>query len=1141
MQWIADRFFKTPEGWLDAATGTAVRVFISAPVKAADLAWDDQCARLANLRHPLLNPLVDYGIAATHRFEAYAAGGVLALPATVATRALEHAVAFVAAAGVELQEERCGLVLRATRHGHTRQHGRQHSRNTDSGNTGHRGEHSGDTGSGRRRQSSRDAADGRRDSGSEMRAQTMTLARTMGADGEELSVRTLRPVGCTLQMRRALSVVEDALDAMAPAGPAVVHVCGARGSGLRTMRVLAARSARLRGFTPVSPVAVARNPMMFRELADRHVCLMDDLDDPTRSPGGVAQLIAFLAAASARRHVVIRFSRHERGPSARVILEPMSIRALIGMVFDGGACGPSEDDLFTAARHSDGLPGVFLARLNGASAGVSSSFVVHETRALYVVEELPPLPLPAVGGRVLGGALRAGPRAAALARHGRHAAAERVLSRGLRVLQGRERHEEGSACALQLGWLALERGDPATAVARFEMARELAGESPRSVLASVGAGTALVDADRLVEGEAVLRGALAAAETLQDTDGQTLATAALGRCLYWQKRPHDAIALVALHPDGLGGCVPRARLLATYARCLARAGRTADAVRTARESQTLASAADDPGATASSELALAETLIAAGDADGAGVPISRAIEIARRSHLPLVRVRGLLLQAAAGRDATRDLRPVGRVHLPPLLAARVSSALSSAPVLVQRPLEPVAQLEVLLGLSQRAEDDATGLSRICAAVVERLAAAAVAVVAPDDRLLCLEGRSWSSVSTITKEAFAGGAAIPADGRREPIEAAEPVRFGGVVVAVLGCRWTAGTAVDRIESRVMMRAAALAAAPHVRAILDRRLPEPPAAWADLLGESAPAVALRESVLRAARAPFPVLIEGESGSGKELVARAVHRLGPRRDRRFCALNCAALTDDLVEAELFGHARGAFTGAATERAGLFEEADGGTLFLDEIGELSPRAQAKLLRVLQEGEVRRVGENMPRHVDVRIVAATNRRLADEVSAGRFRADLRFRLDVVRMTVPPLRERASDVPLLAGHFWRDASARVGSQATLSPEALAALARYDWPGNVRELQNVIAWIAVQSPRRGRVGPSALPRHVAQSAVSTRCTFEAAREDFERRFIRAALAGANGQRARAAEAIGVTRQGLAKMIRRLRLGDDEKTA
>jgi transcriptional regulator with GAF, ATPase, and Fis domain len=356
-----------------------------------------------------------------------------------------------------------------------------------------------------------------------------------------------------------------------------------------------------------------------------------------------------------------------------------------------------------------------------------------------------------------------------------------------------------------------------------------------------------------------------------------------------------------------------------------------------------------------------------------------------------------------------------------------------------------------------------------------------------------------------------------------------------VIGVVAVRWTAATPVDALGAAAVIHAAALAAASPLRAVLDRALPPPPAAaWGDLLGESPAATTLRDVVSRAARAPFPVLIEGESGCGKELVARAIHRLSSRRDRRFCAINCAALTDDLVEAELFGHARGAFTGAATERAGLFEEADGGTLFLDEIGELSARAQAKLLRVLQEGEVRRVGENFPRRVDARIVAATNRRLAVEVEAGRFRADLRFRLDVIRIAVPPLRERPGDIPVLAAHFWSQASTSVGSQATLTIETLAALARYDWPGNVRELQNVIAWIAVHSPRRGRVGPSSLPAHVAQSSAPASCTFEAARDEFERRFIRAALAGANGQRAKAAEAMGISRQGLAKMMQRLRI-------
>ena len=387
---------------------------------------------------------------------------------------------------------------------------------------------------------------------------------------------------------------------------------------------------------------------------------------------------------------------------------------------------------------------------------------------------------------------------------------------------------------------------------------------------------------------------------------------------------------------------------------------------------------------------------------------------------------------------------------------------------------------------------------------------------------------------MVRETLATGSRTSPERLREPREAAEPIRYGGEVIAAIVCRWPAGAALDVEDTKVVLRAAALSAAAPARALLDLAVPDAPSAWSDLIGTSPSATALRDAVTRAARAPFSVLIEGESGSGKELVARAIHRLSPRRDRRFSALNCAALTEDLLEAELFGHTRGAFTGAAAERAGIFEEADGGTVFLDEVGELSARAQAKLLRVLQEGEVRRVGENLPRRVDVRIVAATNRRLEAEVAAGRFRQDLRFRLDVVRIVVPPLRDRVSDISLLANHFWRDASHRVGSQATLSGEVLAALSRYDWPGNVRELQNVIAWIAVHSPRRGRVGVFGLPEHIARSRPTAAATLDAAREEFERRFIRAALATAQGRRSRAADALGISRQGLAKMMRRLRI-------
>ena len=293
-------------------------------------------------------------------------------------------------------------------------------------------------------------------------------------------------------------------------------------------------------------------------------------------------------------------------------------------------------------------------------------------------------------------------------------------------------------------------------------------------------------------------------------------------------------------------------------------------------------------------------------------------------------------------------------------------------------------------------------------------------------------------------------------------------------------------------------------------------------------------LRKAIERAASAPFAVLIEGESGSGKELVARAIHRTGVRRDRRFCTLNCAAIPDDLVEAELFGHARGAFTGAVHERAGVFEEAHGGTLLLDEVGELSPRAQAKLLRVIQEGELRRIGENAARRVDVRIVAATNRDLRREVSEGRFRLDLLYRLDVVRLAVPPLRDRRDDIGLLAGYFWREATERVASRAVLAAATLAALRRYDWPGNVRELQNVLAALAVRVPRRGVVTPATLPPQFGHSPVADVCRLDAARRIFEERFVRAALVRCGGHRTRAAAELGLTRQGLTKLLSRLNI-------
>jgi transcriptional regulator with PAS, ATPase and Fis domain len=244
--------------------------------------------------------------------------------------------------------------------------------------------------------------------------------------------------------------------------------------------------------------------------------------------------------------------------------------------------------------------------------------------------------------------------------------------------------------------------------------------------------------------------------------------------------------------------------------------------------------------------------------------------------------------------------------------------------------------------------------------------------------------------------------------------------------------------------------------------------------------------------------------------------------------------------VDAELFGHARGAFTGAVGPRAGLFEDANGGSLFLDEVGELSARAQAKLLRALQEREVRRVGENVARPVDARVIAATNRSLPDMAARGLFRDDLLFRLGVVRLRLPPLRDRPEDIPAIARACWTRVARDAACRAVIGPDALARLIAHPWPGNVRELQNVLAGLVLVAPPRGRV----TSRHVEAVLVeagSTRqpppVSLERARVSCERRTVAAALARHGGRRTAAARELGLSRQGLSKALRRLRLGRD----
>ena len=295
-----------------------------------------------------------------------------------------------------------------------------------------------------------------------------------------------------------------------------------------------------------------------------------------------------------------------------------------------------------------------------------------------------------------------------------------------------------------------------------------------------------------------------------------------------------------------------------------------------------------------------------------------------------------------------------------------------------------------------------------------------------------------------------------------------------------------------------------------------------------------------VARVAPRDVTVLLVGESGTGKERVAEAIVRASRRADRPFVRFNCAALTPELAEAELFGHARGAFTGAARARPGLFREADGGTLLLDEVGELAAAAQAKLLRVLQEGEVRPVGEERPRTVDVRVVAATHRDLEEEVRAGRFREDLFYRLNVVTLRIPPLRERPEDVPVLARHFLDRFARSFGVEPLHVPEALFdRLAAHAWPGNVRELENALEALVALSPAEG-LDLALLPGSGGPAAAEgAPLPLRERVQAYERGLVVEALRAAHGNRSEAARRLGISRVTLHDKLRRYALDDGEE--
>jgi two-component system response regulator HydG len=302
---------------------------------------------------------------------------------------------------------------------------------------------------------------------------------------------------------------------------------------------------------------------------------------------------------------------------------------------------------------------------------------------------------------------------------------------------------------------------------------------------------------------------------------------------------------------------------------------------------------------------------------------------------------------------------------------------------------------------------------------------------------------------------------------------------------------------------------------------------------IVGRSQALREVLERVVRVAPTDATVLLTGESGTGKELVARALHAASGRAQHPFVPVNCAAITETLLESELFGHAKGAFTGAVRTRRGLFEEASGGTLFIDEISETTPAFQAKLLRALQEGEIRRVGESAPVKVNVRIIAATNQDLKKAIAEKRFREDLFYRLNVVPLRIPPLRERPEDIPLLAAHFLRRHNHRTGQNKTLAAEALQRLAGHPWPGNVRELENMVEQAAALS-----AGPEIRASDIRFEAVvpaeAAAHTLADAVEAAERRTIQAALAQAGGDLGQVARELDISATTLWRKMKRLGL-------
>ena len=857
---------------------------------------------------------------------------------------------------------------------------------------------------------------------------------------------------------------------------------------------------------------------------------------------GHAAALGRRAAATARRSGFVSVSVDSFERLRGVLAPALADRALLLVGGAGDAATAVHRGLLAAAALS-ARPHVLLT-FRSQRAPASFPLVVREARAAYGTALPRPGGRPAAAPPEVRAHLERAARAQEFVAEGRHAAAERLLRDVLGSLERRHAYPEAARVALRLAVLLARRS-------RFDAADAACAEAVR--LAGLGADPDMVlrarlqeallrlPRRRIVEAEALARAVLLASPA----DGIRLpALRLLALCLLHQSRVreaadlgldgsdttllepfdaaevHDAAVRVAL----AGGHIFGAGAIATRALDAARASGHPEAMFVAFTTQLrvlCAAGAIDAAASCRAQLRLLEVR--------ARLPLYD-VE-ARLAWCEALQRAGRAREAKAERDRLARFRKVAPTLLHDAID-RVLSGESAMPAQESRWSTPAGGAEIVR-IAADHDDDGEAVQRVLEHLAAELATSRIEVVSNDGGPITAMVSVGSGLPTtlgrrVMESGIPLGFGVP-DGR----EAATPIRRGSRLIGAVIGRWPADRQIPDRTAAVVELAAAVVA-PRLEA-MQARSREAAAASVDipeLIGTSAAMEEVRRAIARAARAPFAVLIEGESGTGKELVARAIHQMGARRERRFCDVNCAALPDELLESELFGHARGAFTGALVDRAGLFEAADGGTLFMDEIADLSPRAQAKLLRVVQQQEVRRVGETVSRRIDVRLVAAANRDLQAEADAGRFRPDLLYRLNVIRLRLPPLRDRAADIPALAQHFWREAAARVGSRASLTPAVFAALARYSWPGNVRELQNVVAAVAVAAPTVGRVGPTLLPAIVAGSSVPPAMPLSEARDHFERRYVEGALARAGGSRTRAAASLGITRQGLLKTMARL---------